>query len=68
MLLNVIQDITEQRHLEREMVRLDRLDLIGEMAAGIAHEIRNPMTSARGFIQLLGEKEERPSTGVTSTW
>ncbi|MBE0466209.1 MAG: PAS domain S-box protein [Candidatus Desulforudis sp.] len=59
-LLNVIQDITEQRHLEREMVRLDRLDLIGEMAAGIAHEIRNPMTSARGFIQLLGEKEERP--------
>jgi len=36
----------------------DRLDLIGRMAAGIAHEIRNPMTSIKGFMQLLQEKDD----------
>jgi signal transduction histidine kinase len=35
------------------MARLDRLDLIGEMAASIAHEIRNPMTTVRGFLQMM---------------
>ena len=40
------------------MARLAQLNLVGEMAAGIAHEIRNPMTSVRGFLQLLGDKEE----------
>ncbi|RNB74382.1 response regulator [Brevibacillus invocatus] len=51
-ILSVITDITEQVYLEKEMARLDRLHLIGEMAAGIAHEIRNPMTTVRGFLQL----------------
>lgn len=37
---------------EREMAKLARLHLIGEMAAGIAHEIRNPMTTIRGFLQM----------------
>lgn len=50
--LIVITDITERLHLEKEMYRLDRLNLIGEMAAGIAHEIRNPMTTVHGFLQL----------------
>jgi two-component system, sporulation sensor kinase E len=51
--LSVITDITEMQNLEKELARLDRLNLIGEMAAGIAHEIRNPMTTVRGFLQLL---------------
>jgi len=50
-------DITEQKRTEQEMLRLDRLNLIGEMAASIGHEIRNPMTAVRGFIQLLNEQE-----------
>ncbi|MEH7374522.1 two-component system sensor histidine kinase NtrB, partial [Neobacillus drentensis] len=50
--MKVITDITERIHLEREMTRLDRLNLIGAMAAGIAHEIRNPMTTVRGFLEL----------------
>jgi signal transduction histidine kinase len=50
--LIVLTDITETVHLEKEMSRLDRLNLIGEMAAGIAHEIRNPMTTVQGFLQL----------------
>jgi len=43
--------------IEMEMARLDRLNLVGEIAAGIGHEIRNPMTSIRGFLQMLREKD-----------
>ncbi|KKI89025.1 histidine kinase [Bacillus sp. SA1-12] len=50
--LIALTDITERVHLEKEMYRLDRLNLIGEMAAGIAHEIRNPMTTVHGFLQV----------------
>lgn len=56
-LLTALIDITEQKRTEQEMLRLDRLNLIGEMAASIGHEIRNPMTAVRGFIQLLNEQE-----------
>ncbi|MBD3922660.1 PAS domain S-box protein [Paenibacillus sp. PR3] len=51
-LLTIITDITERLYLEQEMVRLDRLNLTGKMAAGIVHEIRNPMTTVRGYLQL----------------
>ena len=53
-----IIDITEQNRLEKEMARLDRLKLVGEMAASIGHEIRNPMTTIRGFLQLLTDKKD----------
>lgn len=51
------RDISGQKKMEREMSRLDRLYLVGEMAAGISHEIRNPMTTVRGFLQLMGKKD-----------
>jgi PAS domain S-box-containing protein len=51
-ILRVITDITERLHLESEIGRLDRLNLIGMMAASIAHEIRNPLTTVRGFLEL----------------
>ncbi|WP_425801395.1 response regulator [Desulfitobacterium sp. Sab5] len=57
-LLSVITDVTEQLRFEKEMARLGRLDLIGEMAAGIAHEIRNPMTTVRGFLQMMSTRPE----------
>lgn len=60
-ILNVITDITERVRLERELTRLDRLHLIGEMAAGIAHEIRNPMTTVRGFLELSKLRREQIS-------
>lgn len=53
-------DITERKRAEQEIARLDRLNLVGEMAAGIAHEVRNPMTTVRGFLQMLGAKAEPP--------
>ncbi len=56
-LLGATIDITKHKKMEKEMARLDRLYLIGEMASGIAHEIRNPMTVVRGYLQLLQNKE-----------
>lgn len=57
-ILYVINDITELTRLKGEINRIDRLKLVGQMAAGIGHEIRNPMTAIRGFLQLLSAKEQ----------
>lgn len=57
-ILTVVGDITERKFIQNEMVRLDRLNIVGEMAVGIAHEVRNPMTTVRGFLQMLGEKKD----------
>lgn len=51
-------DISERRRLDNELARLEKLNLIGEMAAGLGHEIRNPITSVRGFLQLITEREQ----------
>lgn len=56
-MLGIANDITELRRYQNEIARLERLNLIGEMAAGIGHEIRNPMTTIKGFLQLLKEKD-----------
>jgi nitrogen-specific signal transduction histidine kinase/GAF domain-containing protein len=55
---SLIKDITEKKKYEKELKRLSGLDLIGQMAAGISHEIRNPMTTVRGFLQILNEDAE----------
>jgi len=45
---------------ERETLRLQRLSSINQLAAGIAHEIRNPLTSIKGFIQFMAMKPGQP--------
>jgi len=57
-ILSTATNITERKQMEEDMARLERLHLVGEMAAGISHEMRNPMTTVRGFLQLLGGKED----------
>jgi len=60
--LSIGKDITEKmEETERLIQKSEKLALLGQMAAGIAHEIRNPLTSIKGFIQLLKtstQKEE----------
>ncbi|MFZ5643305.1 MAG: PAS domain S-box protein [Bacillota bacterium] len=58
LILLLINDITERKQMEKEITRLDRLNMVGEMAAGMGHEIRNPMTAVRGFLQLLSKKKD----------
>ncbi|WP_026691651.1 sensor histidine kinase [Alteribacter aurantiacus] len=57
-LLVVFHDLTEKRLMERELMRSEKLKVVGEMSAGLAHEIRNPLTTIRGFIQLFDSKKE----------
>jgi two-component system, sporulation sensor kinase A len=55
--LIIIKDITEQRKTEDQLQVAEKLSVIGQMAAGIAHEIRNPLTAIKGFTQLLREHQ-----------
>jgi len=54
----IFQDITKFKEMEEQIKRSDRMATIGEFAAGIAHEIRNPLTSLSGSIQVLKEELE----------
>lgn len=47
--------LEERKRLEYQMERADRLAALGEIAAGVAHEVKNPITSVKGFIQLIEE-------------
>jgi two-component system sensor histidine kinase PilS (NtrC family) len=49
----IFQDITKFKEMEEEMVRYDKMAAIGQLAAGMAHEIRNPLASLCGSIQML---------------
>jgi two-component system, sporulation sensor kinase E len=51
-ILVMFTDITEQKILEKEILHSEKLNAIGQMAAGIAHEIRNPLTTIKGFLEL----------------
>jgi PAS domain S-box-containing protein len=55
--LSVFRDVTQIKSMEKAVARANSLNLVGEMAAGIAHEVRNPMTAVRGYLQFLSVKE-----------
>ncbi|MED1862619.1 PAS domain S-box protein [Fictibacillus nanhaiensis] len=52
----VARDLTERKKTEEMLRKSDKLSVLGQLAAGVAHEIRNPLTSIRGFLQLLQSK------------
>jgi two-component system sensor histidine kinase PilS (NtrC family) len=54
--LYTFQDVTDVRRLERDAQLQKRLAAVGEMAAGIAHEIRNPLASMSGSMQILRQE------------
>ena len=57
------QDLTRIRQMEQQVRRSDRLAAIGEMAAGMAHEIRNPLASLSGSITMLKEELQLEGMG-----
>lgn len=56
--LNPQSEVRSQEWLETEISRLDKMNLVAEMAASVSHEVRNPMTTVRGFLQMLRNKED----------
>ncbi|SHE90521.1 PAS domain-containing protein [Seinonella peptonophila] len=54
--LYLLEDITDIRSLERQILYYNRLATIGQIAAGSAHEIRNPLTSVKGFLQMFQQQ------------
>lgn len=58
--LMIFNDITQLRLLQEKARRQDRLAALGELAAGVAHEMRNPLTTIRGYIQILPTEISEP--------
>jgi len=63
----VFRDITKIRGYERQIQEKERAAMLGEMALAVVHEVKNPMTSVKGFTQLLGRAgidEEKRATYI----
>jgi two-component system sporulation sensor kinase B len=53
----LIEFLNNHFHMQEEVIKSEKIIIVSEMAAAVAHEIRNPLTVVRGFIQLLGTEE-----------
>jgi two-component system, sporulation sensor kinase B len=53
----VIENLDQQIKIQNQLQRADKLNVISQLAASVAHEVRNPMTSVRGFLQLMSSSE-----------
>ncbi len=57
----ILRDITTRKNMEQIVARAESINMVGQMAVNFAHEIRNPLTSVRGFLQLMKNKEDQPT-------
>jgi len=54
----IVRDISKRKELEEKLIHLNQLKVLAETAATIAHEVRNPMTTVKGLLQILSRKDE----------
>ncbi|WDL99102.1 PAS domain-containing protein [Alicyclobacillus sp. ALC3] len=57
----VFRDITEREKTNERLLQSEKLSAVGQLAASIAHEVRNPLTALRGFTQILHKKSREPN-------
>ncbi len=57
-LVTFARDVTKAKQTEELMLKSEKLSVLGELAAGVAHEIRNPLTSLKGFTKLLTDADD----------
>lgn len=60
--LYLVEDIRERKRVQEQLRRSERLSALGQMAARVAHEIRNPLSSLKGFARYLADKTQ-PGSG-----
>ncbi|WP_322821680.1 response regulator [Chloroflexus sp.] len=60
MIVCVGRDLTERRRLEQQLIQSDKLSALGQLVAGVAHELNNPLASISGYAQLLMRNRTLP--------
>ncbi|MGZ6505418.1 MAG: PAS domain-containing protein, partial [Tumebacillaceae bacterium] len=55
--IGIFEDLTERLFLEEQVRRAEKFSVLGKFAAGIAHEIRNPLTAIKGFLQIMKQNK-----------
>ncbi|EFN6914310.1 two-component system sensor histidine kinase AtoS [Escherichia coli O10] len=58
--LVIFSDLTARKETQRRMAQAERLATLGELMAGVAHEVRNPLTAIRGYVQILRQQTTDP--------
>lgn len=61
MVEGIFRDVTARKNMEQIIFQSEKMNLVGQMAVSVAHEIRNPLTSVRGYLQLIRMKEDCPN-------
>ena len=64
----IFQDITKFKEMEEQMKRFDKMAAVGLLAAGMAHEIRNPLASLSGSIQMLKSELQLDRSSADNSW
>src|SRR5581483_9670589 len=59
-LVSVERDISEEKRLREQLIHSERLTAVGQLVAGVAHELNNPLQAVMGMTELLIDAERRP--------
>ncbi len=57
----LVEDVTDQRRMEAQLIQNDKMASIGQLVSGVAHELNNPLTSIAGLTELLLESGQHPA-------